>query len=104
MKGLQGKHLLNQLLHKRLPGYPATQRKGYLHVSFERYYESGPLSDIWERYQPPDFLDQGAQELVLVKPSALTWHAVAYAVWQNRVLNNSNLPGAPGHYEREWPC
>jgi asparagine synthase (glutamine-hydrolysing) len=103
VKGLQGKYLLKQVLQKRLPGYPVSQRKAYLHISFERYYESGPLSTIWERYQFPDFVDRCSRNLILDGASALTWHAVAYAIWQDRVLNNSNLRGAPDQYVQEWP-
>jgi hypothetical protein len=102
VKGSQGKHLLKRLLQERLPSYPAWPREAYLHVSFERHYQSGPLSDIWERHQPPDFLNPASQSHILGKASALIWHAIAYAVWRDPLLHNLNLPGAPRHYDRKW--
>jgi asparagine synthase (glutamine-hydrolysing) len=102
IKGLQAKYLLKQLLRRRLPDYPVSQRKAYSHVSFRRYYESGPLCKIWDRYQPPDFLDEVSRNLVLNKASPLTWHAIAYAVWRDRVLDDPDLAPAPSHCDREW--
>jgi asparagine synthetase B (glutamine-hydrolysing) len=104
MKGLQGKYLLKELLRRRLPDYPVYQRKGYSHISFERYYQTGPLRNIWDQYQLPDFLNGNIRDLILNTANPLTWHAIAYAIWRDRVLKDSNLRAVPSRYSWEWPC
>ena len=102
IQGFQAKYLLKLLLEWRVPGYPVNQRKGYSAVSSQRYLKSGPLANIWERYTMPDFIDHGLRRRVIDNPSHVTWHALTYAIWEDRVVKNAELTAAPGSSVRSW--
>lgn len=102
IKGFEGKYLLKMLLKKRLPGYPVNRRKGYSNVSFDRYYKSGPLADIWNRYDVPDFIQGVAKRRILEDGGELAWHALTYAIWKKRVVENEGLAVVANSSEHSW--
>jgi len=94
IKGLSGKWILKEILSRRLPGYPVNQRKLATGLPFERYYESGPLSGIWDRYDVPDFVTSLRGDIV-AESSAVTWNALTHAVWSERIERNADLEPIP---------
>jgi asparagine synthetase B (glutamine-hydrolysing) len=94
IKGLSGKWVLKEILSRRLPDYPVDQRKLATGLPFKRYYESGPLSGIWDRYDVPDFVTSIRDDIV-AEPSAVTWNALTHAVWSERIERNADLEPIP---------
>jgi asparagine synthetase B (glutamine-hydrolysing) len=94
IKGVSGKWILKEILSRRLPDYPVNQRKLATGLPFERYYESGPLSGIWDRYDVPDFVNSIRGDIV-AEPSAVTWNALTHAVWSERIERNADLEPIP---------
>jgi hypothetical protein len=93
------KHVAKSLLARRLPGYPVLTRKGGSDVPRTRFFQEGPLKDIFleekiPRFWPGDHADW------LLHPSRETsfvaLNALGYAQWQNRVLENPDLEPVPG--------
>lgn len=95
IQGFRSKYLLKLLLKKRLPSYSIDQRKAGANVPGKRYYTSGPLSDIWERYPVPDCFDGDIRQQIVDYTGPITWHAIAYAIWQEKVLRNGDLQPLP---------
>ena len=95
VKGLHGKWVLKEILKKRVPSYPIGQRKLATGLPFERYYTGGPLTGIWEKYEMPDFIEPGFRDAVTDKPSAVTFNAIAHAIWSERIEKNANLEPLP---------
>ncbi len=88
------KHLLKALLHKRVPGYPTSQRKGVTGLDFGKLYRSGDLGNIWEDYDVPDFVPAEWKDTALkasTKPSAplpeLCWPIANLSIWKKEVLD-----------------
>ncbi len=89
------KYILKGLLGQRLPGYPTHQTKGLTGLDFESLYMKGPLSNVWNTYDMPDFVPQkdadalrkmakcdvGATQL-----PQYAWSIVNYAIWQQEIL------------------
>jgi asparagine synthetase B (glutamine-hydrolysing) len=103
LRGGRVKHLLKSLLRRRLRGYPANQPKGGSGLPFDRYYRTGPLRDAFERYGIPDFIPAGWKSRVRDEPSWLTWNALTFAIWYERVLQNPELPLPSLVCSRRWP-
>ena len=103
IKGLAGKWVLKEILAGRLPEYAVNQRKNATGLPFERYYASGPLSDIWDRYDVPDFISPAIRERVVANPSPVTWHAIAHAIWSVRIERNADLRPLPAALEYRAP-
>ncbi|MEA2002270.1 MAG: asparagine synthase-related protein [Actinomycetota bacterium] len=95
IKGLAGKWMLKEILSKRVPGYAVNQRKYATGLPFERYYQSGPLSGIWDRYDVPEFISPAIRASVVAKPTAMTWNAITHAIWSERIERNANLRPLP---------
>ena len=90
------KHLLKSLLVDRLPAYPARQPKGAGSLPVERYFDDGPLADVFERYEPPSFVPDSMREEHVEQFGPVTWNLVTFAVWRDRVLQNPNVSRVPG--------
>jgi hypothetical protein len=99
IKGLTGKWVLKEILAKRLPEYPVNQRKHATGLPFERYYNDGPLADIWERYGVPDFILPVIRDEVVASPTAVTWNAITHAIWSDRIERNADLQPLPAAIE-----
>ena len=103
IKGLSGKWVLKEILAKRLPGYAVNQRKNATGLPFERYYDDGPLTGIWDLYDVPDFISPAIREEVVAKPSPVTWHAITHAIWSDRIERNADLQPLPAAVEYRAP-
>lgn len=99
IKGFAGKWILKDILSKRLPEYAVNQRKYATGLPFERFYDSGPLSGIWERYDVPDFISPAIRSSVVNKPTAMTWNAITHAIWSERIERNASLRPVPAVLE-----
>ena len=102
LRGFEAKYLLKEVLRKRLPSYPTSQRKLATALPFRRYYESGPLARVWERYAVPDFFEGEARARVVEQPSWMTWNAITYAIWEDRVAKNPDLAPIPSSRRWDW--
>ena len=102
LHGLQDKYLLKRLLERRLPGYPVNQRKRSTALPFARYYRRGPLSGVWDRYPLPDFIEAALRRRVVEDASDLTWNAITWAIWQERVARNPDLEPVSGTRILSW--
>jgi asparagine synthetase B (glutamine-hydrolysing) len=96
-KGFTGKWLLKDLLAARLPTYDVAQRKRHTSLPFTRFCTDGPLIDIWDRYTPPSLFENEAKRDLIANEldEAVLWNAIAYAMWDERVLQNSTLKPLP---------
>ena len=88
---VKGKYLLKDLLERRLPSYETRKRKGHSQLPSQRYLDRGPLVDAFERYPLPDIVPEDHRESVRNGTSELTWYALNYAMWRDRVLENDGL-------------
>jgi len=96
-KGFTGKWLLKEPLAARLPTYDVAQRKRHTSLPFTRFCTDGPLIDIWDRYTPPSLFEKEARRGLIANEldEAVLWNAIAYAMWDERVLQNSTLKPPP---------
>ncbi|HHC08753.1 MAG TPA: asparagine synthase [Actinobacteria bacterium] len=88
VRGLRGKWILKDVLARRVPGYPVDQRKQSTALPFARFYRSGPLSQIWDRYEVPDVFDGALRDDIVEGGGGLTWNAITHAIWMERVVRN----------------
>jgi Asparagine synthase len=86
LRGRRFKHLLKDLLARRLPTYPVDQRKGSSGLPFARFWSKGPLRGAAERYPKPDFLEPQLWKRIIDEPGWLAWNVFTLALWQQRVL------------------
>lgn len=93
---LQPKHLLKSVLEDRVPDYPTSRQKGDGSLPIRRYFERGPLSAVFERYHPPEFLPPAAHVRHVDSFGPLTWQLLTFAVWRDRVLREPALEPVPG--------
>lgn len=91
VKRLAGKWVLKDLLARRVPGYAVNQRKNATGIPFLRYCVDGPLVDIWDRYEVPDFVPQELHGTITTHPSPMTWYALVHAIWDERIGRNQAL-------------
>ena len=93
--GLRAKWLLKELLLERVPDYPVDQRKKATALPWRRFYEQGPLKDIWDRYDVPDLFQGADRDQLINNPTITTWNAITYAVWEERIAKNPDLKPFP---------
>jgi hypothetical protein len=93
IKGYTGKWIMKEILTERLPEYPVGRQKQRTSLPFARYCTNGPLTGIWDRYTPPDLFEgQARQDLIANElDEAVLWNAIAYAMWDERVVRNPGL-------------
>jgi asparagine synthetase B (glutamine-hydrolysing) len=103
VRGLAGKWVLKELLKRRVPAYRANKRKLATALPFYRYYESGPLTEVWERYEVPDVFPAALRETLTARPSAVTWKAITHAIYQEHVAHNDSLQPHPSALSASWP-
>lgn len=101
-RGLRGKWMVKEVLKKRLPTYPIDRHKKHTAMPFERFYETGPMRSIWDRYDVPAVFTGKAKD-EMVAGNGLTWQAVAYAIWKAQVGDDVSLTPHQGsvHVELE---
>jgi asparagine synthetase B (glutamine-hydrolysing) len=102
-KGFTGKWMLKKLLTRRVSGYKVNKRKLPTGLPFERYFERGPLTGIWDRYEVPDVLPVELQSEVRTAATPLTWKAITHAIWRQRVTSNVGLEPHPSVLSESWP-
>lgn len=102
LRGLRDKYLLKRLLKQRLPGYPVHQRKLSTELPFERYYSDGPLSSVWRRYPVPTFIETSLRHRVTYLPNWVTWNALTWAIWDERIARNPELQPVPYTRDLCW--
>ncbi len=95
ISGYRAKWILKDLLTRKVPAYPVDQRKKATALPWERFYLDGPLTDIWDRYDIPDIFPAAAQDGIRAEPSATTWNAITWAMWDERIRRNPNLRPHP---------
>lgn len=100
---LESKHLLKSLLAERCPGYPVGQRKGSGALPVERYFETGPLAPVFDRYDPPAFVPESMYSDHVDAYGPVTWNLVTYAVWRDRVLDDPSLEPVATARTWTWP-
>lgn len=93
---LDAKYLLKRLLARRLPDYPTGRKKGAGALPVERYFEEGPLADVFGRYELPSFVPASMRADHVESFGPVTWNLITYAVWRDRVLRNPDLGQVPG--------
>ncbi len=93
--GYRAKWILKDLLRQKVPEYPVDQRKKATALPWERFYLDGPLSGIWDRYDIPDLFPPAAQEQLRSDPTATTWNAITWAMWDERIRRNPDLKPHP---------
>ncbi len=82
------KPTLKKLLQQRVPAYEIDKPKQASGLPFERYYESGPLSDVWSAYAVPDFVARGATDPDVARGTSTAWNLVTWAIWDADVVRN----------------
>jgi asparagine synthetase B (glutamine-hydrolysing) len=103
IQGFKDKYVLKRLLKRRLTSYPIDQRKGATRLApFPRYYRTGPLSQIWDDYEVPEFIQGEAKNRLLSSPLNITYSAASYAIWKRRVLENQDLEPLPPEQIYQW--
>ena len=102
-KGFTGKWMLKELLARRVKGYEVNKRKLATGLPFERYFERGPLTGIWERYDIPDVIPEELRLEVRTMATPLTWKAITHAIWEERVVANTALAPHPSTLSETWP-
>ncbi|MCP3973260.1 MAG: asparagine synthase [bacterium] len=101
-KGLSGKWMLKELLTRRVPAYKANKRKLATALPFTRYYEDGPLTGFWERYEVPDLIPREMHGPLVATPTAMTWKAMTHAIWEEKVVSNPSLAPHPAAVAGSW--
>lgn len=94
-----GKWMLKELLMRRVPEYKVNQRKLATGLPFARYFEAGPLTGFWDRYDIPAVIPAELYDEVRNRPTPLTWKAITHAVWEEQVATNPNLAPHPAAME-----
>ena len=102
-KGFTGKWMLKELLTRRVNGYQVNKRKLATGLPFERYFEAGPLTGVWDQYEIPAVIPEELRSGVRTSPSPLTWKAITHAIWERRVLSNHHLEPHPAAIADIWP-
>jgi len=87
----QYKYLLKELLGEKVPEYDTKKRKGHGQLPTRRYFEEGPLADAFDRYELPAFVPEAHRDAVRNGTEEITWYALNYAVWRDRVLTDDDL-------------
>jgi len=99
IRSRSAKYVPKRLLKRRLPGYPVYREKGAGSLPVERYVESGPLSDAFERYDPPAFVPDALRAAHVESFGPVTWNLLTWAVWRDRVLQNPAVERVAGTEE-----
>jgi asparagine synthetase B (glutamine-hydrolysing) len=95
VRRLSAKWILKDLLERRLPAYPVNQRKRATALPQARFFEDGPLTGIWERYDVPEIFAGSLRDELVASSSPTAWNAFTYAVWEQRIARNPTLAGHP---------
>lgn len=98
------KHLLKDLLARRLPGYRVDKRKGSSGLPFARFWTQGPLKNAAERYARPDFLEPQLWRRIIREPGWLAWNVFTLALWEQLVLRVATNPPPAGVRRFESKC
>lgn len=101
-RGLNGKYLLKRLLKNRVPDYPINQRKGASLLPFATLCKDTTLSQIWERYDLPDWCTGDLKARVMDPRDGLSRDAITWAVWEREVLRNPDLRIIEATRELSW--
>jgi asparagine synthetase B (glutamine-hydrolysing) len=101
-KGLAGKWMLKELLERRVPGYKVNKRKLATALPFARYYDNGPLTGFWDRYEVPTAIPPELHEALIATPTEMTWKAMTHAIWEDRVVRNPDLTPHPAAVSASW--
>jgi len=96
LPSLSTKYIPKTLLSRRLPVFPVHREKGTGALPIQRFLESGPLTEVFDRYAPPAFLSPESRERHVESYGSLTWAAITYAVWRDRVLLSDDVDLLPG--------
>jgi hypothetical protein len=87
------------LLRKKLPEYPFFGRKGGSDIPRTRFCQTGPFRGFFREHAFPDGMPSEGKTLLLDPQwdwSHMTLAAVAFSVWQEKVLKNKTLERVPG--------
>jgi len=81
------------------PGLRHGQAEGGGVFPRERFFESGCLEDVFDRYEPPSFVPESMYEDHVESWGPLTWNLVTWAIWRDQVLENDDLAVLDGTTE-----
>ena len=95
-KGLGAKYLLKDALRRRLPSYPANQKKGITSMRIPPTYQGENRTTIWEEYPIPDFVPERHRSAVRTFRTAISHSALTYAMLLKRVMRDPKLTRVPG--------
>ena len=101
-KRLTGKWIPRTLLARRVPDYQVNKPKLFTSLPFNRYYESGPLAGIWDRYEMPHEIPTEYHNEVRSVVSPVTWMAINHAIWDEHVVSNPTLQPHPAAIEESF--
>ena len=85
IKNGQGKYLLKHLLKAKVPTYQTDQRKAFPSVPLASQYPDGPLGQIWERYNMPDFMNEAVRREVTSHHHFFCWQTIKFAMWDKDI-------------------
>jgi len=103
IRGMSAKWILKDLLKRKVPDYPVYKRKKATALPWQRFYENGPLTGIWERYEVPDLFSGEDRSELTARPIATTWVAISHAIWLERVVRNADLKPHDPAMRAEFP-
>lgn len=84
------KHVPKKLLGEWYPEYDLSKPKGNGNFPADRFFASGPLSSIFDRYEVPEFAPDVRGDIADRSPG-LAWNLAGYAIWRDRVLRADDL-------------
>lgn len=101
-KGFEAKYLLKQVLQKRVPFYDVYKKKGLTQIPFDKYYESGPLSNIWEQIEKPNIFDRRAEDKIVQSKGWMAWNLLIYAIFRQNVMEQGVELYTPKSAQFSW--
>jgi asparagine synthetase B (glutamine-hydrolysing) len=104
--GGRAKHLLKDLLKRRLPAFDVNAKKLGSDIPIARFFTTGPLRGAFEQFPMPDFVDRSVRPALQEHPDWLNWNLLSLAVWQKEVLRDPGLAIGPQTVSIDWanPC
>jgi len=88
---LQSKWLPKKLLDERVPEYNVDKKKLGSGVGIERYFQTGPLKNAFQKYDLPEFIPGKYLSDIKSRTDHIAWYAFSFSVWRDRILNNKSL-------------
>jgi asparagine synthase (glutamine-hydrolysing) len=98
----RAKHILKDLLKRRLPAFDVNARKLGSDMPIARFFTTGPLKTAFERFPMLDNVEPSVATKLREDPDWLTWNLLSLAIWQKEVFDDPALSIAPLTQSIEW--